>query len=81
MPRHCSNRLIAKNFPITTGKRFAVTVGSVGCLRAVGVECGLMGGECEPNPVLVGAECEPKIPLVCEPTAYCLQAVTDTQRS
>ena len=50
-----------------------MTVGSLGCLQAVGTECGLIGGECEPRPPRVGVECEPKTALVCEPIAYCLQ--------
>jgi hypothetical protein len=54
----------------------AVNVGSAGCLQAVGVESGLIGGECEPRRLLVGAEREPKTPLVCEPTCHCLQATT-----
>jgi hypothetical protein len=55
---------------------FAVNVGSRGCLQAVGPECGLIGGDCEPAPPLVGAECEPKTPLVCGFGCRCLQAAT-----
>jgi hypothetical protein len=50
----------------------------MGCLQAVGGECGLIGGDCGSETVLVGAECEPKTTLVCEPTAHCLQAATAT---
>jgi hypothetical protein len=45
-------------------------------LQAVGPENGLIGGDCEPDPAFVGAECEPKTPLVCEPIAHRLRAVT-----
>lgn len=54
----------------------AVNVGSIGCLQAVGPECGLIGADCEPVPQRVGAECEPKMTLVCRSGCRCLQAVT-----
>jgi hypothetical protein len=60
---------------------FAANVGSRGCLQAVGTECGLVGGDCEPRPPLVVAECEPGNPLVCEPTYRCLQAATYSERA
>src|SRR5262249_3188302 len=57
---------------------FVVNVGSDGCLQAVGLDCGLIMGDCEPDRALVGAQCEPKTPLVCEPIAHCLRAITPT---
>src|SRR5262245_24991657 len=54
----------------------AANVGSRGRLRAVGVQCGLIGGDCGFEPPLIGEECEPKTSLVCEPIAHCLRAAT-----
>jgi hypothetical protein len=53
-----------------------VNMGSAGCLWAVGDQCGLIGGNCEPAPPLVGAEYEPETTSVCKPTPHCLQAAT-----
>src|SRR5262245_45326070 len=58
----------------------AANVGPSRCLQAVGLECGLMGGECGPEPPRVGAECEPKMPRVCRSGCHCLQAATSTHR-
>ena len=52
--------------------RKTLNMGSAGCLRAVGSEWGLIGGDCEPDPQLVGVECGSKTPLVCEPVAKSL---------
>jgi hypothetical protein len=51
-------------------------MGSASWLGAVGVQYGVVGGDCAPKPSLVGAECEPGDPFVCEPIAHCLQAAT-----
>jgi hypothetical protein len=42
-------------------------------------KCGLIGGDCEPDPALVGAECEPEMPLVCGFECRCLQAASATR--
>jgi hypothetical protein len=48
-------------------------------LQAIGDQCGLIGGECEPAPQRIGAECELKIPLVCGFGCRCLQAATPSK--
>ena len=72
------SRLAYKISPILRGSLilFAVNMGSDGRLQAVSTECGLIGGECGSETVLVGAECEPKMPLVCGFWCPCLRAAT-----
>jgi hypothetical protein len=54
--------------------RLAANVGSADCLQAVGTECGLIGGDCEPDPALLAPNVSRKCPLfaglsaaVCKP--------------
>ena len=56
----------------------AAHVGSASCLQAVGVECGLIGGEYGLTGSSIGPECEPETTPVCKPECYCLQAATAT---
>jgi hypothetical protein len=58
----------------------ALNLGPHGCLRAVGGESEPVDREGGSEAPHICTDCGPNIDVVCEPIAYCLQAVTTIHR-